>query len=127
MPLAIATAHLARGNSRITAGQALDLAREVSALGVVFLGGDLNAPSDSPALQSLTSAGFADLLPGGIDHALAARGTWCVERAAWSMTPDELGAWTGDRSPVSDHPAIVVELREARPGAACDDIGFGEP
>ena len=112
-PLVIATTHLARGNSRATAGQARDLAGQVSALGVVFLGGDLNAPSDSLALQSLKDAGFADLVPGGIDHALAAQGagTWCVERAAWTMGPDELEAWTGNRSPVSDHPAIVVDLR----------------
>ena len=112
-PMTIATAHLARGNSEVTAGQARDLARQASALGVVFIGGDFNAPSDSPALQSLTGADFADLVPGGIDHALAATPGegWCVERAAWTMGPDELGAWTGDRSPVSDHPAIVVDFR----------------
>ena len=105
-PLAIATAHLARGNARITAGQAQDLAGHMSALGVVFLGGDLNAPSDSAALQSLQRAGFADLLPGGIDHALAAQraGAWSVERAAWTMGLDQR---------ISDHPAIVVDLRRS--------------
>jgi endonuclease/exonuclease/phosphatase family metal-dependent hydrolase len=113
-PIAIATAHLARGNSGVTAGQARDLARQASTLGVMFIGGDLNAPSGSAALRGLTDAGFTDLLSGGIDHALAAQrsaATWYVEQAAWVMRPEELEAWTGDRSPISDHPAILVELR----------------
>jgi len=74
--------------------------------------GDFNAGSDSPAVTQFTRAGFAEVLPGGIDHLLLPREAWSwkLAEASWTFRPEDLRDLIGRWAEISDHPAIVADL-----------------
>ncbi len=110
-PWTVVGAHLAT-SPPVADAQAADLAQRLPAIDrLLAVAGDLNVGSDSDGVAALTVRGLVDVLPGGIDHVLVpAAGPWRVERAAWTLQPADLAELTGDGTPISDHPAIVVDL-----------------
>ncbi len=128
--------HLANLDPSVADAQALHLAERLGAVGpasgavadardgherreaglaenLLVVAGDFNRASGTPALAAFTARGFADLLPGGIDHVLwraPSSSRWYVGDARWTLRPEDLAHLIGERAEISDHPAILVEL-----------------
>ena len=104
--------HLTHRAVDVAALQARDLERYVPSDGLRIIAGDFNAPSDSEAVTLFTSHGFTDVVPGGIDHVLVpeAASPWRVDRASWTLRPDDTVALIGRRVRISDHPGILLDL-----------------
>jgi endonuclease/exonuclease/phosphatase family metal-dependent hydrolase len=117
-PLTVAGLHCHDWDEGIAAEQAHSLLARLPQAGPVIVAGDFNAGSGSPAVTQFTQAGFADALPGGIDHLLLPQGPWGwqLAEAAWTFRPDDLMPLIGKRVEISDHPAIVADLVPQRPG-----------
>jgi hypothetical protein len=115
-PLTVAGLHCHDQDEGVTAHQAHSLLARLPQGGPVIVAGDFNAGSGSPAVAQFTHAGFADVLPGGIDHLLLPKGAWGwqLAEAAWTFRPDDLGPLIGKRVEISDHPAIVADLARRR-------------
>jgi endonuclease/exonuclease/phosphatase family metal-dependent hydrolase len=110
--------HLTDCGEPAVSRQAAELAARLA--DTTLVAGDLNATSGSAALMPFARRGFADLLPGGIDHVLlASPSAWRAAGAAWTLRPGDLAATAGAPE-LSDHPGIVVDLerRDAAPAPA---------
>jgi endonuclease/exonuclease/phosphatase family metal-dependent hydrolase len=110
--LTIVGTHFAHGAVDVAALQARDLLRYVPNAGFRIIAGDFNAPSGTEAVTLFTSHGFTDVVPGGIDHVLVPESVspWRVDRASWTLRPDDMATLIGRRATISDHPGILVDL-----------------
>ncbi len=110
--LLVAGVHLAHGSTKVAAAQAANLASQLPTAGFVIVAGDLNAPSDSAVTHALTALGLDDAVPGGIDHVFVGGlgDSWAIERADWTLRPQDLAQLIGEQAEISDHPGIVVDL-----------------
>ncbi len=112
--LTVVTTHLTYRDDDVAGQQIRDLAARLRAGEVAVVAGDLNAASGSPVVAVFEEAGFAEALPGGIDHVLVHESSsWRVESAAWTLRPRDLAVLTGKAAEISDHPGIVVDLERA--------------
>ncbi len=66
--LTIAGTHLTYHSDASTTDQVASLLKHLPKDNLLFVAGDFNAQSDSPAVESMTRAGFKDALPGDINH-----------------------------------------------------------
>ncbi len=110
--LMVVGVHLTNTSAEVAAAQARYLAHRLPASGFVIVAGDLNAPSDSAVTHPLSARGFDDTVPGGIDHIFVGglSGAWSIERASWTLRPQDLAQLIGVAAEISDHPGIVVNL-----------------
>lgn len=110
--LAVLGTHLDHRDLDTANAQAAHLAGRIASLPVGLVAGDLNAPSGSRATDVFERLGFADIVPGGIDHVLVSKASpWKVETARWVLQPS--GAALGQA--LSDHPGILVNLARSEP------------
>jgi hypothetical protein len=110
--LTVCGLHCHDQNESVATEQANSLLRRFERNETVLVAGDFNAGSDSPAVTQFTRAGFAEALPGGIDHLLLPRKAWSwkLAEAFWTFRPEYLREIIGRRAAISDHPAIVADL-----------------
>jgi endonuclease/exonuclease/phosphatase (EEP) superfamily protein YafD len=109
--LPVVATHLSNRGGELAFRQARDLAARLAGE-LTIVAGDLNAPSGSAAVGVFEALGLVDAVPGGIDHVLVhGEAPWRVERAGWTLRPQELAALIGEEIEISDHPGIVVDLR----------------
>ena len=66
--LTIAGTHLTYHSDASTTDQVASLLKHLPKDNLLFVAGDFDAKSDSPAVESMTRAGFKDALPGDINH-----------------------------------------------------------
>jgi endonuclease/exonuclease/phosphatase family metal-dependent hydrolase len=109
--------HLSHSSAVGREGQARSLASVLTGTRVALLAGDFNARAASPAVDAFRSLELRPLVSAGIDHVLgspALLGEWTpVRREARRFGQVALG--NGLRQPaVSDHPALLLELRRTR-------------
>jgi endonuclease/exonuclease/phosphatase family metal-dependent hydrolase len=116
--LQIVGAHLDSDDASTRAGQADHLASTLQLDEYTVVAGDMNA-RDGPPVEAFLDRGLLDALPGGIDHVFvpARGGHWRVAEVRWSLRPEDLERWIGRAERISDHDAIVLDLRrrEASP------------
>lgn len=109
--LTVVGTHLDNRDLDVANAQAAHLAGRIEPLGRPIIAGDLNAPSQSPALGAFEALGYRDLLPGGIDHVLfPSDSSWQVQRVDWALASEHVEELIGVRTQLSDHPAVLVEL-----------------
>ena len=110
--LTVSGLHCHDQNDDVATAQANSLLRRLDRNEIVLVAGDFNAGSDSPAVTQFTRAGFAEVLPGGIDHLLLPRKAWNwkLAEASWTFRPEDLRDLIGRWAEISDHPAIVADL-----------------
>ncbi len=106
--LTVVSTHLTyRAAARL---QARDLGARLGAAAAI-VAGDFNAESGGAVTAELEELGFAEALPGGIDHVLIHESAaWRVTDIAWTLRPRDLAALAGEAAEISDHPGIVVDL-----------------
>jgi endonuclease/exonuclease/phosphatase family metal-dependent hydrolase len=113
--LEIWNTHLSHSDAFAREGQARSLASALEGSRVALLGGDFNGAVSTPAVTAFAALELAPVLSDGIDHLLASSAL----RAQWATTRAEARRF-GDvpvpgtlltRPEVSDHPALLVELR----------------
>ena len=112
--LGVANTHLADGDEELAARQAATLmdALDSSAHEPFLVAGDLNSPADGQAVELFRRAGFRNVADAGIDHVLVADDP--MWHPLYSERLDDLRP-TAAATPLSDHPAIIVELRSSSP------------
>jgi endonuclease/exonuclease/phosphatase family metal-dependent hydrolase len=113
--------HLSHSDAFAREGQAHSLASALSGSGVRILGGDFNALATNTAVSTFADVDLEPVLSEGIDHILASgalRRGWSVVRTEARRFGEVLSSGGyGARPEVSDHPALLVELRR-RGGSA---------
>jgi endonuclease/exonuclease/phosphatase family metal-dependent hydrolase len=107
--------HLAYLDDETTDQQVQSLLEHLPTDNLLFLAGDFNAHSGSPAVQRIPAAGFTDALPDGIDHLfipIQEKTSWRMarDRLRWTLRPQDLAEIIGKDIEISDHPAILAEF-----------------
>ena len=113
--------HLSHSDAFAREGQARSLASALDGDGLAILAGDFNAVASNAAISTFADVDLRPLLSEGIDHIL---GSGALGRG-WSVVRTEARRFGQVTSPdgyatrpeVSDHPALMVELRR-RPAAS---------
>ena len=114
-PLEVWNTHLSHSDEFAREGQARSLVSALTGSGVGILAGDFNAVASNAAVSTFADVDLQPVLSEGIDHILASaalREGWSVvrreaRRFGEVLTPGGYGA----RPEVSDHPALLIELR----------------
>ena len=109
----IVGAHLSYFDEATSAAQARSLLSRLPSDHLLFLAGDFNARSDSPAVGLVRDAQFRDSLPGDIDHLfvpLSNKTKWQLDSVHWTFRPDDLPGLIGKNTEISDHSAIVADF-----------------
>jgi endonuclease/exonuclease/phosphatase family metal-dependent hydrolase len=123
-PIEVWTTHLSHSDAFAREGQARSLAAALVDSEVALLAGDFNAVASDPAVTVFADLELRPVLSDGIDHILASPAL----RAGWTVVSAEARRFGETTIPgslvtrpeVSDHPALLVELRRepATPGGA---------
>lgn len=109
--LPVVGTHLTDRDPAVAVAQARNLAGMLAPDDLFAVAGDLNLPSGSDGVTAFEELGFADVVPGGIDHVLLKTGGgWDVAKAEWTLRPRELVTLIGEAADISDHPGILVDL-----------------
>jgi endonuclease/exonuclease/phosphatase family metal-dependent hydrolase len=108
--------HLSHSDAYAREGQAHTLASALTDSRVSILGGDFNAVASNAAVSTFADVDLLPVLSDGIDHILASgalRRGWSVVRTEARRFGEVLSAdgYEPPRPEVSDHPALLVELR----------------
>jgi endonuclease/exonuclease/phosphatase family metal-dependent hydrolase len=118
-PLEVWNTHLSHSDAFAREGQARALAAALAGSRIALLGGDFNAAAGSAAVAAFTEVELEPVLSEGIDHILASpelRRQWTPVRAeARRFGVVEVPGTLLTRPEVSDHPALLVELRRREP------------
>jgi endonuclease/exonuclease/phosphatase family metal-dependent hydrolase len=115
-PLEVWNTHLSHSDAFAREGQARSLAAALAGSPAAILAGDFNAVASNAAVSTFADVGLAPMLSEGIDHILgsgALRDGWSVVRTE-ARRFGEVSPASGYGAPrpeVSDHPALLVELR----------------
>jgi endonuclease/exonuclease/phosphatase family metal-dependent hydrolase len=120
-PLDVWNTHLSHSDAYAREGQARSLAAAIAGSRAALLAGDFNASAGSASVAAFTELDFEPALSEGIDHVLISRELrrrWTPVRAeARRFGTVEIPGTLLTRPEVSDHPALLVELRRRGPGA----------
>jgi endonuclease/exonuclease/phosphatase family metal-dependent hydrolase len=114
-PLEVWNTHLSHSDAFAREGQARSLAAALSGSRAGILAGDFNAVASNAAVSAFAEVDLQPLLSEGIDHILASadlRSGWSVVRTEARRFGEVMTAGGyGARPEVSDHPALLIELR----------------
>ena len=118
-PVAVVGTHLTNSDEQLAEAQAASLLDALEDRDPLLIAGDFNAASESATLRQFSERGFRHLVSGGIDHVLVSlQEEW---HALYGEPLDTLArreSPSGGAQPISDHPALLVELRSATPPRA---------